>query len=159
MAMMSRPEFMQSLKAHPEVWSKISSQALPVKCTRNDQIEHGEEIPALFEHQGLFPFLSLPLEIRNLIYTYLLSTEYTREDKIERITVGITFRHCGRMLIRHGRFPKEDTRGIITFQLTLTTFRPPSFTAITKSTRKPRLSSTTRIFSSPSPTITAVREY
>lgn len=110
------------------------------------------------ESPGLCRFLLLPLELRNSIYAYLLSTEYTREDKIERTSASNKSRHSKLVLIQHGRFPMANTSDITTSQLTPTTFNQPYSAAIIKSTRKPRESSTIRTFSSLSRIITASRD-
>lgn len=41
--------------------------------------------PCMANSREPCPFLLLPLELRRLIYSYLLSTKYTRENKIERL--------------------------------------------------------------------------
>lgn len=102
------------------------------------------------------PFLSLPLELRNSIYSYLLSTKYTRKDTIKQIKASINSQSFGWKLTPPRRVTLEEPKDITTDQHTLTACTQQYSAATAKPTRKPPPSSTTRTSSSPSPTTTAI---
>ena len=83
-----------------DMYSRLSSRLLN---TLHGTMPESSEAPknrnpnvpssVIAESPGLCRFLLLPLELRNPIYAYLLSTKYTREDKIERTSASNMSRH------------------------------------------------------------------